>query len=261
MGGRLQGVGTDGRGPAVQLVPKDHLRRKSALVGRFFAAPLEESTSTEVDSEADTTEFQFLSSFKDELCRGDVPFLEAIPSDAYDAESIHSLRDKQAVPVRGRSHVQTVVGPLVDHGNDQEEPQTIDSVACGLTVSTYPRRNERLRDGDPICDRFGISVFRNRAIVVVADGCNWGSRPRQAAIAARDSVLSYLTKKQGSINSVGDAQLFLLRAFNEAQRSVCADTVNVCSPYLGHVAESLCLPGDSLNPEAPLYWLESPWRL
>lgn len=88
-------------------------------------------------------------------------------------------------------------------------------------------RNEK-RDGDPICDRYGVRVYGNRIHCVVADGCNWGDRPRDAAINARDAVLKYLGEKHHKIYSVGDAQLYLLRSFNVAHSAICDVPAGVC---------------------------------
>lgn len=39
--------------------------------------------------------------------------------------------------------------------------------------------NKVKRVGDPICDVFGVQVFANRTLVALADGCNWGEKPKK----------------------------------------------------------------------------------
>lgn len=60
-----------------------------------------------------------------------------------------------------------------------------------------------------------------RSITVVADGCNWGDRPKRAADRARNSILAYLKEKSTKIKTVGDASSYLLRAFNHAHNCIC----------------------------------------
>lgn len=87
-------------------------------------------------------------------------------------------------------------------------------------ISTYPQRNERGRDGDPICDVYGIQLFTNRAIAVVADGCNWGEAPKGAAVTARDTVMEFILARHNEIFTIEDAQVLLLRSICMAQRKV-----------------------------------------
>ena len=104
--------------------------------------------------------------------------------------------------------------------------QTYGNLVCGVTVSTYPLRSDRKgqREGDPICDRYGYYLFPNRAIVVVADGCNWGERPKKAAERARNATMAYLKEKNHKVRNIEDAKLYLLRSFNEAHRRICEKT-------------------------------------
>src|SRR4051812_30605869 len=61
------------------------------------------------------------------------------------------------------------------------------------SVSTYPFFADRnARDGDPIADRLYCSLFKNRAIVALADGCSWGLRPQQAAMKATAAFSDYM---------------------------------------------------------------------
>jgi hypothetical protein len=48
-----------------------------------------------------------------------------------------------------------------------------------LTVVDRPER-----DGDPICDLSHTTIYEQRVHLIVADGCGWGRKPRDAAVAA-----------------------------------------------------------------------------
>lgn len=48
--------------------------------------------------------------------------------------------------------------------------------------------------GDQVyCDFYRVSVVNNRCIIALADGCNWGKRPRRAAEVATKAVVNYLS--------------------------------------------------------------------
>ena len=55
----------------------------------------------------------------------------------------------------------------------------------------------------------------------MADGCNWGERPKRAAERARNTVMAYLKERNTKIKTLEDAKLYLLRSFNEAHRRIC----------------------------------------
>ena len=69
--------------------------------------------------------------------------------------------------------------------------------------------------------RIFLILFICRSIIVVADGCNWGERPKRAAERARNSVMGYLKEKNPKIKTVNDAKLYLLRSFNDAHNRIC----------------------------------------
>lgn len=68
-------------------------------------------------------------------------------------------------------------------GDNDNETDKIYPQADGLVISLYPYIPERkARDGDPICDSFRVHAHDNGTVWCIADGCNWGEKPRQASI-------------------------------------------------------------------------------
>jgi len=87
------------------------------------------------------------------------------------------------------------------------------------SISTYPLLPTGERHGDPNADIAWLRLYSNRALVAVADGCNWGSRPRQAAHSAIQALKSYLAPRH-RISDLQEAAHYLLRAFAEADRKI-----------------------------------------
>ena len=87
------------------------------------------------------------------------------------------------------------------------------SYAYGISMSLYEKAPEKITPastpdsspcasptkaaspslaGDPVADVFGIITRRNSAILALADGVNWGSKPKMAAMCAVYSTLQHL---------------------------------------------------------------------
>jgi hypothetical protein len=83
--------------------------------------------------------------------------------------------------------------------------------ACARTVATYPRQS---RGWEVICDQFFVRVLGNRAVFALADGCNWGTPPRDAAIKATEAIIDQVADKavQMKIKDTIDCKHFLLRS-------------------------------------------------
>jgi serine/threonine protein phosphatase PrpC len=88
------------------------------------------------------------------------------------------------------------------------------------SISTYPLLPGGEKDGDPIADRLYVQRHENRALLAVADGCNWGKRPQMAAKNAVAALANYFTERQADIRDLHDAGHFLLRSFSEAHYSI-----------------------------------------
>jgi hypothetical protein len=89
-------------------------------------------------------------------------------------------------------------GPKLSVENNSSSPSVEghNDLVCAKTISTYPLRDQKNRDGDPICDRFAVELYSNRAIIAVADGCNWGKRPLEAAVKGIQGFVKHLVEQQ-----------------------------------------------------------------
>jgi len=95
-----------------------------------------------------------------------------------------------------------------------------DGFVCTRSISTYPLLPGGEKDGDPIADRLYVQLHENRALVAVADGCNWGRRPQLAARDAISAFSVYFNERQENIRDLQDAGHYLLRSFCEAHNRI-----------------------------------------
>ena len=74
--------------------------------------------------------------------------------------------------------------------------------AYGYSVSLYEQdKTQNATVGGVITDVFCIVVRENNAIIAVADGVNWGKKPRLAARCAVNSSVTYLSDNISKLNS------------------------------------------------------------
>ncbi|GAM27002.1 hypothetical protein SAMD00019534_101770 [Acytostelium subglobosum LB1] len=105
-------------------------------------------------------------------------------------------------------------------------PKTLYQVEYGnsimaMSTSTYPYSIGSLgRDGDPIADRYNCVVFENRLVACLADGCNWGSRPKEAAQKASDAFIDYILTKNDTIQDTKQIGKILFDAFETAHYAI-----------------------------------------
>jgi len=163
----------------------------------------------------------FMEQVKANLQQYPVAYLESPSPNAYLANRVLSLKQKRALSAQ-YSRPTVIRGPTIDRGVQPEPAQFIVDQMCAQTISTYPAKHPKdLRDGDPVCDRYGYLSFGNRSFGVIADGCNWGERPRVAAEKARDTIIEYFINNTSKIHSIADMQWHLLYGFSEAHRAIC----------------------------------------
>jgi len=131
-----------------------------------------------------------------------------------------------------------------------------------LSVSTYPMVTDRKtgkvgRDGEPNADCLYACVYSNRAILAVADGCNWGTRSAKASHDALEGLSSYLTSHEAEMTSLQHTGHLLLRAICEANKKVySAGTelwqIGTTTLLCGVVAEVV---KDEAKDEHEWYWI------
>ncbi|EFA82233.1 protein phosphatase 2C-related protein [Heterostelium album PN500] len=122
---------------------------------------------------------------------------------------------------RNDSFIFTVNGPMPDQ-LESSIHSCFNNNFYARTVSTYPHLpGHPKREGDPICDHFSIQMQANRVIAAIADGCNWGVRPQEAALKASTSFVDFISKALSSeIQTVQDAGNHILSAFNFAHNKI-----------------------------------------
>lgn len=98
-------------------------------------------------------------------------------------------------------------------------------VADGDSITLYEHKpGNTQHHGDPIADVFSIVVRSNNCILAVADGVNWGIKPRLAARCAVHGVMEYLNvdlySKSTRPKNVQDVFHSILRAFHCGQKKI-----------------------------------------
>ena len=112
-------------------------------------------------------------------------------------------------------YLTTISGPPHD-----ELPQNYLDVLSSQTISTYPYLPGIGRAGDPICDYYYIRLFKDAAILSLADGCNWGESPKQAAKRASTCFVRYMQDHLHLCNSTREVANYLLNAVSAAHCAI-----------------------------------------
>ncbi len=99
----------------------------------------------------------------------------------------------------------------------------------GRTVSTYPQLPGRdQREGSPICDSYFAQVQKDGVVLVcIADGCGWGSRPREAAIKAKVAMVDHISKHLPVLREAQAVAEILVRSLGEAHFKVTVVSASV----------------------------------
>jgi hypothetical protein len=92
----------------------------------------------------------------------------------------------------------------------------------GGSIPTAPLPNERELPhiGDPICDHFAARAVGRRMIVAIADGCNWGTAPQEAAKSASTAFVEFLGRHHHKICDVRQAGDVLALAVSVASDKI-----------------------------------------
>ena len=137
-------------------------------------------------------------------------------------------------------------------------------VADGESITLYEHKpGNTQHHGDPIADVFSVIVRRNNCIMAVADGVNWGIKPRLAARCAIHGVMEHLNlslfgHQSTAPQSVQDVFHCILRSFHNGQKLIIkhgGTTTTLCVAVIVELQEpkgaarwGLCVVsvGDSL---------------
>jgi hypothetical protein len=84
--------------------------------------------------------------------------------------------------------------------DEVEAPKVFRDIFHGFATSTYPfMEYKNSRDGDPICDQFRVMFAPRNTIVAMADGCNWGNAPAEAARRATKGFVDLIHRERERI--------------------------------------------------------------
>lgn len=100
--------------------------------------------------------------------------------------------------------------------------------ADGLSITLYEWKNKSVDHyGDPIADAYAIVARPNSCILSVADGVNWGPKPRLAARSALYGCIDHLHSRlfgcDHTPKTTRDLFHHLLRSFDFAQKEILSN--------------------------------------
>eukprot|EP01102_Stenamoeba_stenopodia_P010234 TRINITY_DN3065_c0_g1_i1.p1 TRINITY_DN3065_c0_g1~~TRINITY_DN3065_c0_g1_i1.p1 ORF type:complete len:868 (-),score=168.77 TRINITY_DN3065_c0_g1_i1:9-2612(-) len=179
---------------------------------------------------SNTSELKFLLFFSKDILLQDFYFLQCIPSVLYysiDCFPAYSLGSSGSLIGRLQGPGVVTAAPLKSgfYYNLPLEWPEINSKfgAYGHAISTYPYNTHlKTRLGDPICDKYEFLRFENMTIGAVADGCNWGVKPKIAAERACQASLGYLEENAKKITTLEEAAFYLVRSVAIAHNKIVA---------------------------------------
>jgi len=143
----------------------------------------------------------------------------------------HNIIKHPVLPPKSLDPIIILNGPLqTEEEEELNKSKTATNYCCGTAITTYPllpvhsdNPNESpklVREGSPICDQYKCCIYPTRIILGVADGCNWGDPPRNAARAAINAFVRYLSNHQGEIGDLQYAGGLVLRALSMANAEI-----------------------------------------
>jgi hypothetical protein len=138
-------------------------------------------------------------------------------------EEIAGMEDRlcAGLPVSGVLPLDSVILATMEGPTEIGDVYSVGDHMCASAMSTYPRvLGTDSRQGDPICDRYKAHLHSNGAIMALADGCNWGRLPYEAAVRATETFVSFLAQHVSHITSMRGAGPFLLAALTRAHNSI-----------------------------------------
>eukprot|EP01124_Arcella_intermedia_P015677 TRINITY_DN22241_c0_g1_i2.p1 TRINITY_DN22241_c0_g1~~TRINITY_DN22241_c0_g1_i2.p1 ORF type:complete len:322 (-),score=51.18 TRINITY_DN22241_c0_g1_i2:275-1240(-) len=119
--------------------------------------------------------------------------------------------------------------------------------AFASTTSTYPHYpNTTKREGDPICDSFRVHIHQELFIACIADGCNWGERPREASNRGKDAFVRSIEANIATVKNFRDLGPLMMAALDESHMAILAEKNDIwmagTTTLLGGVCVKLADP-------------------
>ncbi|XP_044018405.1 PP2C-like domain-containing protein CG9801 isoform X3 [Aphidius gifuensis] len=149
--------------------------------------------------------------------------------------------DVDYIDILEKNEQQTTDCPMIDEIAGIENWFIPNDAAYGVATTLYEKNpTNNTNNGEPIADCFALVARPNAAVLVLADGVNWGAK---ACIAARSAVhgcMEYLNKAlfSSQVNSqmttTRDVFIALLRSFHAAHSLILQEqgmltTLTVCA--------------------------------
>jgi len=103
------------------------------------------------------------------------------------------------------------------------------------------------REGDPICDSYRMQIHNNAVFFCLADGCNWGERPRQASNRSKDAFIGFLQQKIPELKGSKEIGAHLVNALSLAHLSIIYDKEDIFMAGTSTLLGGLCLKIDGTN--------------
>lgn len=116
--------------------------------------------------------------------------------------------------------------------------------ADGQSVTLYEKKLDGSSHyGDPIADTFAVMARSNSSILVLADGVNWGNKPRIAARAAALGAIQHINQKlfESSMPPSSTRDIFhhILLSFEEGHKNILRNDGTTTTLTVAMVCEVL----------------------
>jgi len=126
-----------------------------------------------------------------------------------------------ALPVRPENAFDVCSFHYVSSSDPSEDIKSYSAVCSGQRVSLYPwLPGHTAREGGPITDVFGITVFPNLIVSALADGSSWGHTARHAATKSVQGFLAEISRLRGELTNTERVPQLLLQALAEAHNNI-----------------------------------------
>ncbi|KAH3743374.1 1-phosphatidylinositol 4,5-bisphosphate phosphodiesterase delta-4 [Pelomyxa schiedti] len=126
----------------------------------------------------------------------------------------------------------------------------------GRGITTYPIDSKtKVHLGSPICDRYHIAAFHDRIAYCVADGCNWGPAPRDAAIKVTNTFIQVVSEEISYVKTMREAGFMMARGLICGNRAISegmqlGETAGTTT-FLGGILVPYLKSASESNPTAP----------
>jgi len=116
------------------------------------------------------------------------------------------------------SMIVSISGPADPNKSDPTELTGKQENYYGISSTTYPSTEG---GWSLICDRYCAEIYKNWAVICLADGCNWGPRPKTAAWKASNAFVDFVRSQKNQFTGTREVGYLLFKAFAKAHKAIC----------------------------------------